>query len=955
MKKCVLLFALWFLALDLQAQFVKSLNHFSKANSYQTFVNVGQNNQIEVIQATNVGGDVKITTTVLDDRGEIVDTYTHNFTLGSTINGTIGITGVFDENDMRTFMLDIYSSNTKKMSAFSYSKTTGNLIAYSEVNFVFKLSHIKAVRNGNELVQYAQANSGTLNRITFDINNLNNITFEDVDTSPTLSFNVNNLGMSKVMGEIEIHNGNEITAFIGNVTRIYKRNGANDYTNTDYNVSNPVAVSIEIVENNDLAFFNGRFLLKLDANLNLIDSVQFNGPVFNSQGELVFQNSLYLLFNNFTEGVTTLKKFDSNLNLLQELEFNSLTEMLSMPKIQQLGSKLVISAKTTEEQLFYDIDGTPEFASKPVYLNVFTDFPEQYKPKEFHFRQQIDSLTYTFGLGNNFITYKDFLGGIRTTTLNQNIGFVIMDLFTGITNSDTIGINTGSLFADFLPGPYTNPTYYNDTISNQYALAYFVSREMIENHLDSIQSGSSTYIPPHGIKHWPARGNTAIGQAENLAPFVDVNDNGIYEPYLGDYPTIYGTHSIFSITHQNPNITKTAGIEVHSYVYWFEFDTTENFVHVVFQKNKLISRTNDFDEFRVGTFADLDIGGYTDDYIGTNVALSTVYAYNGDNFDEPSAGNLGFGENLPIAGIITLKGAKKVNDEMDNPGPYYDQNSGQIVVPSVATALANNGTVYKGLGFGHSDGIIDNEYYGLEHSFFMTSGYPNFNLINSLCSQFHNILSGKFNNGNPLYFGGLGYANTSNIESKYVFTGTSDSLHWSTGGVDPGSIWSEVFINNPAGDRRFISSTGKQSLAIGEAFEYEIAFIFRQLDSASSNPDSIFTVFFNSCDSVITSYQRSALDGGIFDPIPANLTVEEKIKPTFQLYPNPTSNSITIAAQAGSMQSISLFDLNGKQLSTKQVNGQETQLDVSHLEAGIYLVRIEMPNGETTMKRFVKK
>lgn len=950
MKKCVLLFALWFLALDLQAQFVKSLNHFSIANSYQTFVNVGQNNQIEVIQATNVGGDVKITTTVLDDRGEILDTYTHNFTLGSTINGTIGITGVFDENDTRTFMLDIYSSNTKKMSAFSYSKTTGSLIAYSEINFVFKLSHIKAIRNGNELVQYAQANSGTLNRITFDINNLNNITFEDVDTSPTLNFNMNNLNMSRVMGEIEIHNGNEITAFIGNITRIYKRNGSNDFTNTDYNVSNPVAISLEKVENNDLAFFNGRFLLKLDANLNLIDSVQFNGTIFISQGELVFQNSLYLLFNNFTKGVTTLKKFDSNLNLLQELEFNSLTEMLSMPKIQQLGSKLVISAKTTEEQLFYDIDGTPEFDSKPVYLNVFTDFPEQYKPKEFHFRQQIDSLTYTFGLGNNFITYNNSLDGIRTTTLNQNIGFFIMNLFTGISNSDTIGINTSSMFAEYLPGPYTNTTFYNDTISNQYALAYYVSREMIENHLDSIQSGSSTYIPPHGIKHWPAHGNTAIGQAENLAPFVDVNNNGLYEPYLGDYPTIYGTHSIFSITHQNPNLNKTAGIEVQSYIYWFEYDTTENFVHVVFQKNRLISRTTNFTEFAVGTYSDLDIGNPFDDYYGTNVSLSTAYNYNGDNYDENFSGNLGFGENNPIAGIITLKGAKKVNDEMDNPGPYYDQNSGQIVVPTVTTALANNGTVYKGLGLGYSDGIIDNEYYGMEHSFYISSGMPQYPEI---CTQFHNIFSGYSNVGNTIYFGNT--INQNFIPTKYMFTGTSDSSHWATAGIDPGAIWSEVTNNNPHGDRRFITSAGKQSLAIGEAFEYEIAFIFRQLDSASSNPDSIFTIFFNSCDSVITSYQRSALDGGIFDPIPANLTVEEKSKPTFLLYPNPTSNSITIAAQAGSIQSISLFDLNGKQLSTKQVNGQEKQLDVSHLEAGIYLVRIEMPNGETTMKRFVKK
>lgn len=956
MKKCVLLFALWFLALDLQAQFVKSLNHFSKANSYQTFVHVGQNNQIEVIQATNVGGDVKITTSTLDNKGEIVSFQKFEFNLGISISDTIGLTGVFDENNIRTLMLDFYGPNSKKMGAISYSKTTGDLIAYSEFNDIFKLSHIKAIRNGNELVQYAQATSGALKRIAFDINNISNVNAEIIDYTSITGFSLFHFKNRRTVGEIELVNGKEISTFLSNVPLIYKRVALNDYSIHSFNALPPNSASLEPIGNNELIYFSGKYILKLDENLNQIDSIHvYQGTLNGRQATLKsYQNSLYLMTSFNLSGETELFRYDYDLNLIEMRSFTVHSRMLDSPKLQIVNNQLLLSGNYVEATYNTSMDGVLNFQLKPVYLNLFSQYPTKFNTNELRFNREIDSLTYDFGLGNNFVIY-DYYPPIRTKTLNQSIAFLINNQFVGISGLDTLGKNTEGYLHDYLPGPYTNPNLYTDGISNKYALAFFVSREMIENHLDSIQSGSSTYIPPHGIKHWPAHGNTAIGQAENLAPFVDVNDNGIYEPYQGDYPSIYGTHSIFSITHQNPNISKTAGIEVQSYIYWFEYDTTDNFVHVVFHKNRLISRTTNFDEFRVGTYADFDIGGYADDYIGTNVALSTVYAYNGDNNDEPYYGNLGFGENLPIAGIITLKGAKKVNDGMDNPGPYYDQNSGQIVVPTVATALANNGTVYKGLGLGHSDGIIDNEYYGLENSFFYTNGNAPNSSDPYLTHEWYNYFSGKNRFGNPIYFGGTGSYSPSTIESKYVFTGSSDSLHWSTDGVDPGFIWSEETTNNPAGDRRLITSTGKQSLAIGEAFEYEIAFIFRQLDSASSNPDSIFTVFFNSCDSVITSYQRSALDGGIFDPIPANLTVEEKSKPTFLLYPNPTSNTITIAAQAGSIQSISLFDLNGKQLSTKQVNGQETQLDVSHLEAGIYLVRIEMPNGETTMKRFVKK
>src|SRR5690606_9836943 len=44
------------------------------------------------------------------------------------------------------------------------------------------------------------------------------------------------------------------------------------------------------------------------------------------------------------------------------------------------------------------------------------------------------------------------------------------------------------------------------------------------------------YTVPGYFFHWPAHGDPAKGQDFKLASFFDLNQNGEYEPELGDYP-----------------------------------------------------------------------------------------------------------------------------------------------------------------------------------------------------------------------------------------------------------------------------------------------------------------------------------------------------------------------------------------------------------------------------------
>ena len=59
-----------------------------------------------------------------------------------------------------------------------------------------------------------------------------------------------------------------------------------------------------------------------------------------------------------------------------------------------------------------------------------------------------------------------------------------------------------------------------------------ISRAEVDNHISSYNT--SGYVMPSSIRDWPAHGDA--GYSQYLAPFKDVNNNGVYDPENGDYP-----------------------------------------------------------------------------------------------------------------------------------------------------------------------------------------------------------------------------------------------------------------------------------------------------------------------------------------------------------------------------------------------------------------------------------
>lgn len=419
------------------------------------------------------------------------------------------------------------------------------------------------------------------------------------------------------------------------------------------------------------------------------------------------------------------------------------------------------------------------------------------------------------------------------------------------------------------------------------------------------------------IYGWPAHGDISRGQDYFLAPFYDRDGDGNYNPDNGDHPwyddilgrddiecgvdrrvSLYGDETHWWVFNDKGNIhTETSGdpigMEIRAQA--FTFATNDEVNRMTFYNYELINRgTQTLFNTYFSQFLDADVGNYADDYTGCDVSRGLGYMFNGDLNDESDGGRLGYGENPPAIGVDFFEGPYQDADGIDNPGPYYDEATQTDIVPTVIDAIANNGIIYKGIGIGYSDGIIDNERFGMRRFtyFTSTSAYP-YNDPGP-AAEYYNFMEGQWANGSEMYYGGLGYEGSSGVTdvlSDYMFPGTSDPLNWSTGGVNMSTTfpngWDESTSNNPVGDRRFVQSAGPFTLRPGAINNITVGIVYgRSLDgdlfasvNAMKRADTKAQALFDACFKILSP------------PDAPKLTIQELENELILLLENPSSSN----------------------------------------------------------------
>lgn len=519
--------------------------------------------------------------------------------------------------------------------------------------------------------------------------------------------------------------------------------------------------------------------------------------------------------------------------------------------------------------------------------------------------------------------------------------------FAGLDFINQVHLSGGTLInEEFQPGPVSSN--YTGTYAQTWNKVWKLTRTQVQYHNNHWNQPG--YVPIPAIAGWPGNGDTLNGQLPILAPFKDLNNDGIYNPLQGDYPEIPGDQAIYFI--YNDDQPPTIGLsslnmkfEIRGMAYAFDCPMDSALMFTTFYHYDIINRSN-FDYFScaIGLYVDPDVGYSWDDYMGSDVARSSFYAYNGLNYDG-NAGNAGYGQNPPMQAFTVLGGPFLPSDSMDNPA----------YVPGT---MNNCGFPVNGINFG--DNVIDNERIGL-------TGFNK--LYNSLTGPMHDptiaeefmyYLNGQWLDGVHFSYGGSGHpaAGATGPDCNFLYPYDSDPCNWGTNGIQPagfstgaggsGPYWTEGQAGNVPADTRGLGVIGPFSIARGQVQSLDLAMIYGR-NYADTNAFSSLSVTQERIDKIRGYFQQSSTPCGNWavslDPKP--------IKPekTLRLYPNPARNTVNVEClNFGKNPEYTVFNLIGLEVSRGilQDNSVNT-LNISDLNSGVYFLRVQ----KKTVKKFV--
>lgn len=207
--------------------------------------------------------------------------------------------------------------------------------------------------------------------------------------------------------------------------------------------------------------------------------------------------------------------------------------------------------------------------------------------------------------------------------------------------------------SDFSPGPVrTSQPEFDSTIASEYNKIWRMDREMVEEF--KLKYKDPNYTIPQAILDWPA--NKTTNNFVAMAPFVDADLDGIYNPLKGDYPLIKGDRMLWWVFNDLIEHTESKSapimLQISASCYAFRNvklnpgDTDYVINRTLFFRYQIVNvGYNILENFKVGIFTDPDIGLYIDDKASCDSANSIGYAFNTDNFDE---GPFGLGKNPPV-------------------------------------------------------------------------------------------------------------------------------------------------------------------------------------------------------------------------------------------------------------------------------------------------------------------
>lgn len=416
---------------------------------------------------------------------------------------------------------------------------------------------------------------------------------------------------------------------------------------------------------------------------------------------------------------------------------------------------------------------------------------------------------------------------------------------------------------------------------------------------DEIKKHKRNPSENYNIYKWPGE----------IAPFFDKNNDGVYDPSLGEYPVLDASqpnlipgqmvYAVFNDVGENKissNSNSFLRFEIHSIAYAFQSEK-ESINNSAFVKYKLINKSSQsYYNFKFSYFHDFDIGNHQDDYTGCDLSTNTrgekrnlFYTYNSDNLDDANSTLNYYLYSPPAIGMVFLDSKK-------------------------STSLLFNNSVESSLTY---DG-----YYA-----------PSLPIVYHELAYW-NYMNAKTLRGNKVFRYGSekGLGDVGDV-TKFLFPGDTDPLGR--------PAWYEKGPNmvTPLS----ISTIGLNEYKPGEVREIDIAIVWAR-DTPGTNLSSLEKLRLTS-DTVIDAY-RNYFNNYILS------TSKEKLA-HYTFYPNPANNFIYVKSSNRNAEKyidVKIYTSNGTIVLQRKLFNEE-RLDLSNLDDGIYIISI----NKTSHKLFINR
>jgi hypothetical protein len=484
-------------------------------------------------------------------------------------------------------------------------------------------------------------------------------------------------------------------------------------------------------------------------------------------------------------------------------------------------------------------------------------------------------------------TASIFAGGIWVAGFDGGVNLKLA--------AQTYGASGGN--TDFYPGPLDDNGITSNSACANFDKLWKVGRNDVSNHIADFTSDGGIDGPvPQSILRWPGRNNPHSLDAngfelpvdQDLAPFVDLNGNGNYEPLLGEYPRFFGDQAIWWVfndqgggaVHGETN-GNALQVEIHALAYAFEGQGDTDLENTSFYEFQVYNKAAEkLDSAYIGLWLDPDIGCPSDDYVGCISSEKIAFAYNSDALDGDVGCNCStFGvntycENIPVTAIKVMKGP-------------IGTNGGDVGFSSFTFASnpVGGATPWWGLS----------PYYSL---------------------------SGKWPDGVPITYGGNGYDTLSTNYHPFLMDGNP-------GNSDDWSLCSENLLPS---DFRMLIGSGPFDLNPGQSTSVTYA-VLNNFDVTHPCPnlqpliemsDEIETIFgqLSSSENPISSQSHT------------------------QFYPNPLVSEGKLSSNGVKIEAVRLFNTNGQLVRYyHDLKTNELTISSGGLPAGLYYYAALLGNG----------